>query len=98
MTVEASFSKLVDEVKKTLSTKQMHPSLANAFIGLIVAVFEWFKRLFFETYYFLFNMLNHFLPLPFLDKIIGPDPVKKEKQTNRNRPRTKREQGEGRSE
>jgi hypothetical protein len=79
MTVKASFLRAKNEVKKTLKTKKIGPQFADAFIALIVAIFQRIKLAFFQTYNYLFTKLNYFLPLPFADKLLNPEMITKAK-------------------
>ena len=81
MTVKASFLRAKNEVKKTLKTKKIGPQFADAFIALIVAIFQRIKLAFFQTYNYLFTKLNNFLPLPFADKLLKPKLNTKAKAT-----------------
>ena len=64
MSVEQSFIKARDEVKKAFKTKKLEPSFAHAFIALIVAIFRRVRDVFFKVYNVIFNRLNKVLPLP----------------------------------
>ena len=66
MTVSASFRRLRDEVKKAVKMKTLPPSFVNAFIALLVAVWNMIKSIFLRTYNFVFVRLNKILPLPFV--------------------------------
>ena len=66
MTVKTSFYKARDEVKKVFKEKKLSPNFANVILALIVAVFDWLKKIFFKIYLFIFRNLNKVLPLPFV--------------------------------
>ena len=85
MTVTRALNKAKDEVKKVFKTKKLSPSLASAFIALIIAFFEWVKKIFFSTYNFVFTKLNSVLPLPFVSKYIKDPQNKKEQKEQKER-------------
>jgi hypothetical protein len=68
MSVSASFSRAENELKKAFQTRKVGPSLADAFIALILSVLQRIKMTFFYTYDYIYRKLNHFLPLPFIPK------------------------------
>jgi hypothetical protein len=82
MSVASAFKKAGDEVKKVVKTRKLSPSLANAFIALIITIFHYVKVLFFRTYDFIFTQLNKVLPLPFASQFTKPATASKtEKKT-----------------
>ena len=68
MTVGASFARAETELKKAFKTRKVGPSLADAFIALILSVLQRIKMIFFYTYDYIYRKLNQFLPLPFVPK------------------------------
>ena len=66
MTVRSSLEKARDEVKKAFKEKKMSPKTANAFIAVLVAMFQRIKEIFQKTYLFIFFNLNKIFPLPFV--------------------------------
>ena len=91
MTVTRALNKAQDEVKKVFKTKKLSPSLPSAFIALIIAFFEWVKKVFFKTYNFVFTKLNYVLPLPFASKYIKDSNNKKDsKKEDSKKKRTER--------
>jgi hypothetical protein len=82
MTVSSSFSNANNEIKKAIKTRRLTPSFANAFIALIIAIFDRIKQTFRAVYVAIFRKLNQFLPLPF----VSVTPVKPKDPVNRSKP------------
>ena len=91
MTVTRALNKAQYEVKKVFKTKKLSPSLPSAFIALIVAFYEWVKKVFFKTYNFVFTKLNYVLPLPFASKYIKDSNKKDSNKKDSNKKEQKEE-------